>query len=215
MSGAVLLLLTAQYFVGEAVAAAAWDDPAYSWSRNYVSDLGAISCSTTVCSPDHAVMNATFVVHATLVFLGSTLLAPVFASARVRATVRVLFTLNALGNVLVAFFALDPAAGGDDRGHYVGAALAIAGGVVAISFAGVVCVRDARRRVFGVFTLVCGAVALAGLVLLQTASGERGGLPAGTLERLAVDPIIVWYVVTGSSLLVVAVRRRRTVGTYD
>lgn len=205
VSGAVLLLLTAQYFVGEAVAAATWVAPVYSWSGNYISDLGATSCSATVCSPGHAVMNATFAVHATLVLLAVTLLAPLLPSRRIRLTVWVLFMLNALGNVLVAVFALDPAAGGDDRGHYVGAVLAIAGGVVAITFVGVVCVRDPRRRMFGALTLVCGGIALVGLVLLQTGSSR---LPAGTLERLAVDPIIVWYVLTGVILLVL--RRPRT-----
>ncbi|MFD5513267.1 hypothetical protein ACFWIB_36740 [Streptomyces sp. NPDC127051] len=36
----------AQWVVAEAIAAAAWTDPAYSYATNYISDLGVPDCGT-------------------------------------------------------------------------------------------------------------------------------------------------------------------------
>jgi hypothetical membrane protein len=58
-------ILTLLYFIGQAVAQAAWTTP-YSLIDNRVSDLGNTACGRTlantyICSALHAVMNTTFV----------------------------------------------------------------------------------------------------------------------------------------------------------
>ena len=62
-------ILTLLYFIGQAVAQAAWTTP-YSLIDNRVSDLGNTACrtlaNTYICSPLHAVMNTTFVLTASL-----------------------------------------------------------------------------------------------------------------------------------------------------
>ena len=61
------------YFVAQPVVASAWPRP-YSWSVDYISDLGATRCGPAVCSPRHLVMNLAFVAAGILVVLGVVLL---------------------------------------------------------------------------------------------------------------------------------------------
>jgi len=72
--GGASWILTLLYFIGQLVAQAAWKTP-YSLLDNRVSDLGNTECGRTlanayICSPLHAVMNATFVVTGVLILLG-------------------------------------------------------------------------------------------------------------------------------------------------
>ncbi|MFI5844007.1 DUF998 domain-containing protein [Catenuloplanes sp. NPDC051500] len=66
------LFLTANVVVGRA-----WNDPAFSWATNNVSDLGNVTCGiwdTTrpryVCSPWHTAMNVAFILTAILLIAG-------------------------------------------------------------------------------------------------------------------------------------------------
>ena len=60
--GAVLLALgTVQFFAAHVIAQRAWPTP-YSWTTNYISDLGAVTCapgsSDAVCSHRHFMVRA-------------------------------------------------------------------------------------------------------------------------------------------------------------
>ena len=60
----VLLLNAVQWVVSEAVAAAAWTSPPYSYATNYISDLGVPECGThyqgrTICSPEVTTTSST------------------------------------------------------------------------------------------------------------------------------------------------------------
>ena len=74
--GAVLLALaTVQFFAAHVIAQRAWPTP-YSWTTNYISDLGAVTCapgSSGVCSPLHAVMNTAFLLQGALLIGGTVL----------------------------------------------------------------------------------------------------------------------------------------------
>ncbi|BBX48084.1 DUF998 domain-containing protein [Mycobacterium cookii] len=99
------------YLILEAVAAAAF--PHYSYTQNFISDLG------TSASPRAVLMNMAFCVQGTLFLVGAMFLyrAPLFLSFAAE---------NALGNILVATFHRGVPA------HGVGAVLAIVGGNAAI-----------------------------------------------------------------------------------
>jgi NAD(P)-dependent dehydrogenase (short-subunit alcohol dehydrogenase family) len=80
--GLVWALGTLQYFVCQIVVAAAWPTP-YSLHNNFISDLGNTMCGPfavshgvpiEVCSPEHAVMNASFVTAGILTMAGAVLL---------------------------------------------------------------------------------------------------------------------------------------------
>lgn len=84
--GAILWILSLEFFVGQAVAQSAWHTP-YSMLTNSISDLGNTACGTWppasvnlarpglsasyVCSPRHAVMNVSFIVAGVLILLGT------------------------------------------------------------------------------------------------------------------------------------------------
>ena len=82
VGGIAWIAATLQYFAAQGVAATAWHPP-YSWSGNYISDLGNTACgpfavphgaSMYVCSPRHALMNGSFVVLGALFVTGTLLL---------------------------------------------------------------------------------------------------------------------------------------------
>ena len=79
-----------QFFVAEQIARVACTTP-YSMTRDYISDLGAVSCGVSaavrvqtaaqlhpeqvhaICSPLHWVMNSSFVLQGVLIFFGALL----------------------------------------------------------------------------------------------------------------------------------------------
>ena len=112
----LLLAAAAAYFACEAVAAAAWHRPLYSYARNYISDLGVPARSDLAW-----LMNTAFCVQGTLFLVGAVLAAPRTARLFVA-----LAAANAVGNVLIAVFHSGSAT------HAVGAVSAIVGGNAAI-----------------------------------------------------------------------------------
>ncbi len=201
--GGVVYLFAAEYFVAEQVAAVAWSTPPYSWSSNYISDLGLTSCSPSVCSPRHAVMNAGFVALGAMIGLGSVLLRKLMFAGRLGSLALALMVLSGVGDVLVGLFpgSVDPGAGGSTPLHALGAALAIIGGNTGILLCGVALWR--RNRILATYSMLSGALGLVALALF--AADVHLGLGIGTMERLAADPIVVWLVVLGA----VTLTRRR------
>ncbi|MFY0407062.1 DUF998 domain-containing protein [Solicola sp. PLA-1-18] len=191
LTGAAVLVLVAQYAVAEVVAALAWTGGRYDWADDYVSDLGAVPCRPGGCSSLWWLFDASLVLHASLVLTAALLLSPLVG--RGRRAVLALFVVTALGNALVGLFPLG--ADGGDTTHYVGAVLAIGGASLAVGLVGVLCVRRPGRRAYGWVTLACAATGLAGIVALGLDA------PPGLGERVAIWPIVAWYVGTGVLLL--------------
>ena len=63
VGGGAWILSTLLYFLAQGYVAAGWVHPTYSWSSNYISDLGNTTCGlfkvphgndVLVCSPRHA-----------------------------------------------------------------------------------------------------------------------------------------------------------------
>lgn len=181
------------YLILEAVAAASFG-PAYSYTRNYISDLG-------VGSHRSYAMHAAFYLQGVLFFVGALLIVGIPDSPRARIFLG-LIAANSIGNILI---------GSVHSGtvHRIGAALAIVGGNVAIATGSAVVVTVGARhwyrrvsRLVATLGLVCLA-----MLIINMATATANVLPDGAWERGSVYSITLWQLVTGTYLL--SVRRRR------
>ncbi|MCF6744691.1 DUF998 domain-containing protein [Blastococcus sp. KM273128] len=199
--GALLWVLTLQFFVVEAVAQARWTGP-YSRTDDVISALGSAD------SPARQLMNASFVLQAALILGGALLLLPVLRGAAARA-VPVLLGAAALGVLLVGVFPTD----GNGTAHAIGAVVYLAGGalgLVALAYA----VRPISEAL-GTVVVLLGIVATAGTIFFLT--GVTRYLGEGGMERAAAYPLpialalsgaVLWWLGRGGDLAAVESSRR-------
>lgn len=214
ITGATALLIGAlQYFVAQVVTAAAWRTP-YSWRSNWISDLGNTRCGpftvphgvpAYVCSPLHAVMNASFVASGLLFLIGVLALWHLWPTHGLAAAGKVLLLVSGALKPLVG---IAPENTNVDL-HLLGALnLPVASiGILLLSIAG-----GRLSRGFGRLGIATAVVGLVGVVL-STVSQYRGealtlGLGYGGMERVADYPGFVWAVVLGAMVLVAVARGR-------
>ncbi len=172
-AGGILLVMSAvAYFVCEAIAAAAWHHPPYSYAHNYISDLGvpgppSVLMGRVINSPLAAVMNAGFIGHGVLFVIAALLLAPVLPG-RWRIVVIVLSVLHGAGIVMVGVVhgSAYSIAHGLFVYHSTGANMAIFGGNVLSIVVGALHRRLDAPRWFGVISIVLGALGFVSLGLL-------------------------------------------------
>ncbi|MGY2063917.1 DUF998 domain-containing protein [Blastococcus sp. SYSU DS0619] len=182
--GALVWLLTLQFFVVEAVAQARYAGP-YSRIDDVISALGASD------SAARQLMNASFVVQAALILGGALLLGPALRGSAARA-VPVLLGASALGVLLVGVFPTD----GNSTLHAVGAVLYLVGGglgLVTLAYA----VRP-RSEAVGTIVVLLGMVAIAATIFFLT--GVTGFLGEGGTERAAAYPLPLGLALTGGAL---------------
>ena len=182
--GAVLWALCFQFFVCEQIARFGWTTP-YSFSHNYISDLGAVTCADRppgsghfVCSPWHPVMNASFFVQGLLISGGAWLAGEPFSKLG-----RGLLVASGLGLCLVALAPEDV----NTQVHFTGAAVHLTCGGLGMALLG--------NRV----SLAVGLFALIALLLLAT--GHIGPFGHGGMERLGGYPLPLYLCATGVRLL--------------
>jgi hypothetical membrane protein len=186
--------LCLQYFAAEAIAAGGFRG-AYSFRRNFISDLGAARCSGAGCSPLHALMNASFVLQGVLIFAGAVLVWPLFPKGLARLALG-LIAASGLGVAVVGLAPEDAAPGW----HYLGAAenLLLSNAGAALIGGALMREREAARAV-GLLSLGLGLIGLAGLAGL--AARLDFGLGAGIMERIAAYPFPLWLAGMGVWLL--------------
>jgi len=199
LAGAVCWLLALEWFVGQAIAQAAWRTP-YSLSSNFVSDLGAATCGRStlpgypvyVCSPLHDVMNLSFVVLGLLTLAGVVLLRGTWPQRRLTTGGLIFLALFGIGKVLVGL-------GPEDvrRALHAVGSLGILCGTVGIQLLGLATWRTARRQ--AMVSLAVGVVGLISFVLLVLGAGSHGQV--GTFERLADWPLPLWLAALGPMLV--------------
>ena len=209
MAGAMALVACTQYFVAEAISAAAWHDPPYSYARNFISDLGMPDCPSElggriICSPLAGVMNTAFLIEGALVVLAVVLLSPVLVGRSWRVAATVLSLVHALGVAMVGIWHASALASGATSLHLAGASMAIMGGNVAIAVVGVAAWRSGAPGWFALLSVALGLLGLGSVAALSSTQI----LPPGILERLAVDSISAWKITTGL-LLAFALAQRR------
>lgn len=184
--GALGWVSTLQFLVVERVVAATTPRP-YRARTAVISDLGARSCHARgPCSPDHLIMNVSFVALGVGVGLGAVALLRGGRTVAARVAGALLAT-SALGVVVVGCVPEDTVG----AVHGLGAALHLLGGglgLVALGLAlGLGLAPGARAA--GAATLAVGVVSGTAAVLFV--SGHRLGLGAGLVERVAVLPVPV------------------------
>ncbi|MEV6560737.1 DUF998 domain-containing protein [Nocardia sp. NPDC051756] len=207
--GAALLFLTITYYLAELIVGGRWHDAnPYSWSANMISDLGVPECfgdmaqygATTpryICSPWHALMSAEFVLLGVLVLAAALLLTPLLPKTRAARSIPYLALINCLGIVLVGVF---PGSAGEvPDGNHLRAVLHPAGAYLELLSGLAIMIIIARlyrtHRAYTATTLALIAITVIGM--LTSLAPEHLGLGAGTAERLAIDPFVVWRIITG------------------
>ena len=186
-------IMTLLYFLGQAVAQTAWRTP-YSLIDNRVSDLGNTECGRTlantyICSPLHAVMNATFVLTGVLILVGLFLTRSIWPRRRLTTWGLILLGIAGAGTILVG---LSPE-NVNVLLHLIGA-LNIPAGNAAMILLGLAIWR--QRRGLASFSILSGVVGFLGLLagpFLVIATDHGGGLA----ERIALYPLIIWLIVFG------------------
>lgn len=199
--GAVCSAACLQFFLAEAAAALRWPGH-YSYRKNYISDLGAAACAH-VCSPWHALMNASFGLQGGLIAAGALLLPRRLSPGVAGTLARVALVFAALG---VATVGIAP----EDRNmnvHLMGARTHFLLGTLAMLFWSVALPLHRRRtlalppslRSAGP-ALLGFAIAAFGDVLLVFGNAQTFAmLGGGTVERLAAYPLPLWLAWTGAA----------------
>jgi hypothetical membrane protein len=206
-AGAVLWMACLQFFLMERIVSKGWNVPniPYSFSRNFVSDLGAKYCGfhdgLAVCSPLHWWMNASFVLQGLLIFFGAILVRQVFAPSTGCTAGLNLLKLSGLGLFAVGIAPEDVHA----ALHVTGATMHFVCGGAAMIVLGVMSTRGERKSwLCGLLSGVTGVAVLAATVLLGLrATGVSGSLswPSGTIERVPAYAIPLWVVCMGVTIL--------------
>lgn len=215
LAGAVVLMVNAlQWVIAEAVTAAAWTDPAYSYATNYISDLGVPQCGTQfqgrdLCSPLHSLMNTSFALEGILFAVAVALLARM-VEGRTRHVVTALAVAHGVGMVLVGIFH------GSADGSGPGLALHVTGAGIGIVCANTVAIIAGSLRslqlptAYRVFSIAVGV-----LGLLSEGIVGMSASTAGVFERGGVYSWLLWSTVTGGLLLVGHLGRSRRSGVVD
>jgi hypothetical membrane protein len=193
--GPTLWLLSIQYFVVQVIVAHAWAWP-FSLRHNTISDLGNTVCGKyggrLVCSPEHALMNVSFMLLGVTMFSGAGLIYHGFRSSRASALGFSALALAGLGTVLVGAFPENTVA----ALHIIGAALPFLVGNV-----GMIILSQSLKlsKALRAYTLLSGVVGLIGLALFMT--NHYLGLGSGGMERVTAYPQTIWLIVFGGYML--------------
>lgn len=191
--GPLIWLLSLQYFAVQVVTAAAWPYPGYSWTHNLISDLGNTSCGSyagrPVCSPQHALMNASFILLGLTMALGALLIYQEFRESRASLLGFSLMALAGAGTVLVGLFPENTIS----LMHDIGAALALVIGNVSLLVLALALKRlPPALRLYSGLT---GVITLVAFLLFRLQLYL--GLGQGAMERLVSYPQTVWLIVFG------------------
>ncbi|MFF3987593.1 DUF998 domain-containing protein [Streptomyces sp. NPDC001601] len=204
--GAVVLIVNAlQWVIAEGVTAAAWNDPPYSYARNYISDLGVPDCGANfqgrdICSPSHTLMNTSFALQGILFAAGVLLVALPLVEGRARRVVTSLAVAHAVGFVMVALFH------GSSEGADYSLVLHVVGAGIGILCANTLAIMTGAswglgRRLglpkpYRVFSVAVGSLGLLSELLTGVSTSA-----AGAFERGGVYSWLLWSAVTGGLVL--------------
>ncbi|GAA2464606.1 hypothetical protein GCM10010388_66050 [Streptomyces mauvecolor] len=186
-----------QFFVIHVIAESAWARP-YSWARNNISDLGNAHCALQsepepryVCSPEHSLMNGSFVVLGVLLVAGAALTGgALWRRGRTAAVSRLLLACAGAGFVLAGLAPSDL----DENQHALGALLIMAAGNIGLVLTGFgLAEHVAAPMRWGTSLLGVTAITAFGLFLSQ----HYLGLGMGGMERVAAFPLLLWVLAVG------------------
>ncbi|OPF71620.1 hypothetical protein VT50_0233465 [Streptomyces antioxidans] len=185
-----------QFFVAHWIVESAWATP-YSWARNNISDLGNANCAMQsepepryICSPEHGLMNASFIVLGTSLVVGAVLTGALWRSGAVATVVRCLLAGAGVGFVLAGLAPADV----NENQHVLGAMLIMAAGNIGLALAGIGLADDVPGPLRWMTSLLgITAITAFGLFL----SHHYLGLGMGGMERVAALPLLAWMLAVG------------------
>jgi hypothetical membrane protein len=204
LAAATFLLGPVIYLAAEAIAAAAWKSPTYSYADNWISDLGSATAGVfqdrEINSPLNVVMNSGFIIQG-LLFGIATLLLSRTITGRSRTFTAVTGVVTMIGYILVGTFhgSLQAQQNGTLPLHFTGATLAILGGNVLALVLGIHWRKTPETRLIGVISIIVGAFGLVAATTLLLTFGAD--LPSGAIERGSVYTIVIWQLVVAAALL--------------
>lgn len=181
-----------QFFIVHWIAESSWARP-YSWARNNISDLGNAHCALQsepepryICSPEHGLMNVSFVVLGVLLVVGAALTGGVlWKRGRAAALARLLLACAGVGFVLAGLAPADV----NENQHLLGALCIMAAGNIGLVVAGFALAgRVPTPLRWGTSLLGVTAITAFGLFL----SHHYLGLGMGGMERVAALPLLFW-----------------------
>ncbi|MFF9073449.1 DUF998 domain-containing protein [Streptomyces sp. NPDC014872] len=181
-----------QFFVIHGIAESAWARP-YSWARNNISDLGNAHCALQsdpepryICSPEHGLMNVSFVVLGVLLVVGAALTGGVlWRRSRAAVVARLLVASAGMGFVLAGLAPADV----NENQHVLGALFIMAAGNIGLVVAGFGLAEQVPAPLrWGTSLLGVTAITAFGLFL----SHHYLGLGMGGMERVAAFPLLFW-----------------------
>ncbi len=197
----VVLICAAQFFVAQVIAQSRWTTP-FSLATNFISDLGNTKCAlypavngVYVCSPWHALMNASFILQGVIIVAGAALARPALAGLRRGAVVVALLVVTALGIAGVGVFPEDV----NNAAHVISAGTQFITGNVAMILFGVGANRAGRWRAFAWVSIALGVTGLLATGLFVWGYGL--GLGVAGMERVAAYTLPVWLITTGALLV--------------
>ncbi|MEY9968488.1 putative membrane protein [Streptacidiphilus sp. MAP12-16] len=201
---AAWILGVLQYFICQIVVAAQWNTP-YSWTRNFISDLGNTACGpfstphgqvAYVCSPAHTTMNVSFIVSGILAGVGIVLLRPLWTERRSVTVATWLWIASAAGKALVGLAPENTSI----ALHTLGALNIPCGGVAVLLLSrrggGLGCPWERAGLALGRIGLVGATLSITGQFTTHLPLG------AGLAERLASYPANGWMVLIGVLALI-------------
>ena len=168
-----------------------WNPP-YNLARDTISDLGNTACGTfnsrPVCSPLHALMNASFIALGIAMTAGSMLISRKLATSRAATAGFAAMAISGIGVIIVGIFPENsiPAF------HGLGAAIPFTLGNAALI---IIAAAPMMPAVLRLYSFLSGALAL--LALAGYSSGHYLGLGEGGIERIVAYPQTVWLIVIG------------------
>ena len=210
LAGALLIAGPAIFLLAEFITAAAWTDPPYSYTRNFISNLGVQGPSTLfeqyMLSPLYWLMNTGFFLFGIVILIGVVLLRGLTGWRRWAALVPA--SMLAVGGVLLGLFPGSGESLDDGTGdfHSNGAFAAFLGANVLAIVLGRMRVRLGLSRGMGLALVIIGAFGLLSTALYFGAlvsGGETIGI-IGLIERCVTHPFLVGMLCAG-----VAIVRRR------
>ncbi|QGZ52487.1 DUF998 domain-containing protein [Streptomyces sp. QHH-9511] len=195
-----------QFFVMHGIVESAWAQP-YSWARNNISDLGNVHCALQtepepryICSPEHAMMNTSFVALGISLIIGAALTGDMWRKGITAAVARLLVASAGAGFVLVGLAPADV----DENQHFLGALLVMGTGNIGLLLAGFALadyIPGPLRRL----TSLLGVTAITAFGLFL--SHHYLGLGMGGMERVAAFPLLVWALFSAAGCLFNLTRR--------
>ena len=207
LAGALLIAGPATILLAEFISAAAWTDPPYSYTRNFISNLGVQGPSTLfgqyMESPLYWLMNSGFFLFGIITFIGIALLRGLRGWRRW--VVILPAAALAAGGVLLGLFPGSGESVDDGTGdfHSMGAFAGFIGANIVAVLLGRMRDRIGLSTGMGRALVIVGIISLVSTVtyfVVLVSGGETIGV-IGLIERGATHPFLITMLCAGASIV--------------